>query len=289
MAKFITKDSKPGRGISKDEPEKRRFFLFFELFGSKIGKLMQLNLIYTLALVPLLVGLYFSFDFNREIKTLADLGRMQAFSFAPDYLALIILAVSAFITGPATAGFVYVLRNLQRREHAWILSDFWAQFKKNYKQGLLMSVIDLVGYIALYVAFGFYMFVMPVDMPQAGTLMPNLAAGMIVAITVVFTWAHYYIYTMMVTFELKFTKLFKNAVIFALGKVPLNLLITLIIGALFVGCLYLFVLSPSLLAIVMGLVGLSLIGFIIVFSTYPTIDTLMLKRVKEDSGRVLKY
>jgi len=289
MARFITKESKPGKGVSKNEPEKRRFFVFFEILFAKFGKLMQLNLIYTIALTPLIAGLYFSFDFNRDIQSFADLGKMQAFSLHPDYISLIILAVSLFITGPATAGFVYVLRNIQRREHAWVLSDFWTQFKKNYVQGLIMSVVDLVGYIALYVAFGFYMFVMPVDMPEMGTLMPNLAAGVIVAITVIFTWAHYYIYTMMVTFELKFSKLFKNAVIFATGKLPLNLFITAILAAILVGALYLFVFSPTLLAIIAGLIGLSLIGLIVVFSTYPTIDTLMLKRVKEETGRVLKY
>ena len=289
MARFITKESKPGKGVSKNEPEKRRFFVFFEILFAKIGKLMQLNLIYTLALTPLIMGLYFSFDFNRDIQSFADLGKMQAFSFHPDYISLIILAVSLFITGPATAGFVYVLRNIQRREHAWVLSDFWAQFKKNYVHGLIMSVIDMAGYIALYVAFGFYMFVMPVDMPQMGSLMPNLAAGVIVAISVIFTWAHYYIYTMMVTFELKFSKLFKNAVIFATGKLPLNLLITAILAAIAIGALYLFVFSPTLLAVIAGLIGLSLVGLIVVFSTYPTIDTLMLKRVKEETGRVLKY
>ena len=289
MAKIITKDTKPGKGISKNEPEKRRFFLFFELLFAKIGKLMQLNLIYTLAITPLLTGLIFSFDFNRDIKSLADFAKMQAFSFVPDYISLAILLVSVFITGPATAGFVFVLRNLQRREHAWIFSDFWAQFKKNYWQGVAVGAIDLIAYIALYIAFGFYMFVMPTEMPELGTFMPNVAGGIIILIALVFTWAHYYIYTMMVTFELKLKALFKNAVIFALGKMPLNIFITVIIVMLSVGILYIYALSPAILAIVMGVIGLSLIGFIIVFSSYPTIDKLMLKRVSEKKERVFKY
>ena len=111
----------------------------------------------------------------------------------------------------------------------------------------------------------------------------------IIAVTVIFTWAHFYIYTMMVTFELKFSKLFKNAVIFAIGKLPLNIFITIIVGAVLAGCLYLFVLSPMVLAIIAGLILFSLIGLIVVFSTYPTIDKLMLKRVPENKERVLKY
>jgi len=37
------------------------------------------------------------------------------------------------------------------------------------------------------------------------------------------------------------------------------------------------------------LILFSLIGLIVVFSTYPTIDKLMLKRVSENKERVLKY
>ncbi len=289
MAKIITKETKPGKGISKNEPEKRRFFLFFELFFSKIGKLMRLNIIYTLAITPLLTGLLFSFEFNRDITSIADFTKMQAFVFSPDYISIFILVVSVFITGPATAGFVFVLRNLQRREHAWVLSDFWEQFKKNYWQGVAIGCTDMIAYIALYIAFGFYMFVMPTEMAQMGTFIPSIASGIIVAITAVFTWAHFYIYTMMVTFELKLKDLFKNAFIFALGKMPLNLFITAIIALLAAGAMYLFALSTAILAIIMGLIGLSLIGFIIVFSSYPTIDKLMLKKAQEQNKRVLKY
>ena len=289
MAKIITKETKPGKGISKNEPEKRRFFLFFELFFAKIGKLMQLNLIYTIAITPLLAGLFFSFDFNRNITSIQDFTKMQMFTFAPDYISLFLLITSVFITGPATAGFVFVLRNIQRREHAWIFSDFWAQFKKNYRQGVVVGLIDLIVYLALYIAFGFYTFVMPIEMAQMGTFIPSIASGIIVAITAVFTWAHFYIYTMMVTFELKTKDLFKNAFIFALGKMPLNLFITAILAVIFVACVYLFAFSTALLAIVLGLFGISLIGFIIVFSSYPTIDKLMLKKAQEQNKRVLKY
>jgi len=289
MAKFITNETKPGKGISKDEPQKRRFFLFFELFFSKIGKLMSLNFLYSLFLTPLLTGVFLSFDFNSNITSVADFAKMQVFTFAPDYIALALLVVSVFVTGPATAGFVFVLRNLQRREHAWIFSDFWAQFKKNYWQGVLVGCIDTIAYIALYIAFGFYMFVMPVDMPELGTFMPNVASGIIILVTMIFTWTHYYIYTMMVTFELKIKDLFKNAFLFALGKMPLNLFITAIIALIIVGFVYLYALSVVAVAIVVTLIAFSLIGFIVVFSSYPTIDKLMLKRVEEKSKRILKY
>ncbi|MBR5507204.1 MAG: DUF624 domain-containing protein [Clostridia bacterium] len=284
MAKFITKESRPGPGISKDAPEKRRFFLFFEVLGAKFGKLIQLNFIYILTLIPLLFGLYFSVSINT-----ANIGSEPLFRITPDYISIIVLIASVFLTGPATAGFVYVLRNMQRREHAWVWSDFWAQYKRNFKQGSAMAAIDLIGYTLLYVAFSFYMFIMPQDMPQIGNMMPYLASGVVGLIAIVFTWAHFYIYTMMVTFELKLSKILKNSFIFTLGKVPLNIFITLIIGALLWGYLYILLYIPFLAALIFGTILVSLIGLIIVFSTYSVIDKIMLKRATEEKKRVLKY
>ena len=39
---------KPGKGVKKEEPEKKRFFQFFDLFFRKITRLIQLNLLYLL-------------------------------------------------------------------------------------------------------------------------------------------------------------------------------------------------------------------------------------------------
>ena len=45
--------SKPGPGVDKDGPKKKRFFLFFELFGRKFWKLIELNLLYVLCCIPI--------------------------------------------------------------------------------------------------------------------------------------------------------------------------------------------------------------------------------------------
>lgn len=45
---------KPGKGVKKDEPEKKRFFQFFDLFFRKITRLIQLNLLYLLFCIPII-------------------------------------------------------------------------------------------------------------------------------------------------------------------------------------------------------------------------------------------
>lgn len=284
MAKIITKDSKPGKGISKDAPEKRRFFLFFEIFFDKFFKLIQLNFVYFICLIPLFLGIYYSMGTDLTFATLSDALKYPPFYFRPDFPnvpALILLAVSVFLTGPATAGFTYVIRNMQRREHTWVISDFFRYMGKNFKQGIIMSIMDLIIYVLLYVAIVFYMFIMPVDTPEAGTLMPALGAIFAVALTLIYTWAHYYIYTMMVTFKLDFSKLFKNAVIFAIAKLPLNLLITAFVTLVGFVLLWTISLTPIITGILVPVIVLSLVGFIIIFSTYPTIDKVMLQKVNK--------
>lgn len=45
--------SKPGKGVSKEEPVKPRFMLFWELFFRKFWKLIQLNLLYIAFCLPI--------------------------------------------------------------------------------------------------------------------------------------------------------------------------------------------------------------------------------------------
>lgn len=281
MAKYITKDSKPGKGISKDAPEKRRFFLFFEIFFEKFLKLVGLNFIYFVTLLPLILGVYYSVIVNSLIESYADILKYPPIVFTPSVKGTLLLALSVFITGPATAGFTYVIRNMQRREHTWVMSDFFEHFKKNFKQGVIMSILDIVCYMVLYVALMFYLYIMPVDAPEMGSVIPVMGAVFVVAVTIVFTWAHFYIYTMMVTFKLDFNKLFKNALIFAIAKLPLNILITAFIGATIAFLMWSMTFTGIIAGVLIPVILLSFIGFIIIFSTYPTIDKVMIQKVNK--------
>ncbi|MDR3552371.1 MAG: YesL family protein [Clostridia bacterium] len=45
--------SKPGPGVSKDAPQKHRFFLFFEIFFRKFWNLVSINLLYFVFCIPI--------------------------------------------------------------------------------------------------------------------------------------------------------------------------------------------------------------------------------------------
>ena len=268
---------KEGPGVSKDAPQKTRFFLFFELFGRKFSKLIWLNLLYLICLVPLIFGICFSVTINPNILSNgvingAALATEPLFQFSGDLIALGVLIISLFIAGPATAGFTYVIRNFQREEHAWVFSDFKDTFKDNFKQATLLAFIDLFIYFTLYIAFVFYRYSMPVIQPSMASVTPFFTAA-IVVITVIYTWMHFYMHVMMITFKLKLSQIFRNAILFAIGKLPVNLLVSVICIATVLASLY----YPLLGIICAILITLSFIGYVVVFSTYPTIDSYMIE------------
>lgn len=271
---------KEGPGVSKNEPEKHRFFLFFELFGRKFSKLIQLNLMLFVCLIPLLLGLYLSLSFNPSI--IADgvvntqaLRTQPLIVFSGDIIGLAIYIIGLFIAGPAIAGFTYIIRNFQRQEHAWIFSDFKDNFKSNFKQATTLAFIDTAVYFLLYVAFVFYTYQMPVTNPEMAQLAPLLTA-VIAVITVIYTWMHYYLHVMMVTFDLKLKDMFRNALLFAIGKLPINLFITVVCGAIIFVSIYYNIIIGALAAL---LITLSLIGYIVIFTVYPTIDSYLIQPV----------
>lgn len=49
---------KPGKGVEKDAPEKNAFFRFFELYGRKFWRFIQVNFIYLIILLPMLMTVY---------------------------------------------------------------------------------------------------------------------------------------------------------------------------------------------------------------------------------------
>ncbi len=267
---------KEGPGVPKNAKEKHRFFLFFELFGRKLSRLIQLNMLYVVMLIPFIFGLFSSLMVNPNIyngETLNPriLATQPLIQFSGNVIGMIVFVLSLFLAGPATAGFTYVIRNFQREEHTWVMSDFFEHFRKNFKQATVMAFIDAIVYFLLYVACVFYAYIIGDVNPAMAQISPFLLAAVCV-IAIVYTWMHFYIHTMMVTFKLSLKDILRNALLFAIGKLPVNLLITVICGSIVLASVYYLFIG----AIIAAFITVSLIGFIIVFSVYPSIDNYLI-------------
>ncbi len=274
MGLFTPNYNKPGPGVYKDAPEKHRIWQFFEIFGNQLSKLSLANIIYFIAMLPLVGGLLLCFKLDFSAPSIIVLKNANQI----DLIGFILIIASIFISFPATLGFTFILRNIQRREHAWIWHDFIRHTKANYVKGVLNGIIVLVTYYLLFNAFGMYRsFIFDIG------ILNTVLSSFIVVITMLFTWMQFYVNTMIVTFDLKLKDIYKNALIFALGKLPLNILISI------VNIIVLMIILMIPIMVITGLLWFlilySLFGIITVFMVYPTIDKYMIK-TSEDTKEV---
>ncbi len=308
MGLFSPSFLKPGKGIDKDAPQKRSFFRFFDIFFRKFWHLVRLNLLYALTMLPtfiivfLLAGIIsdtmFSMgDIQGLLQNMAQQGAEylndpQTFEYELSHLIvtfdLFFRFVIAFVftifwgMGPASAGFTYVLRNFAKEEHAWIWSDFKDATKNNFKQSLIVYLIDIVAFVIFYIAFMVY-----------GQMSGFLGAlrYVIMMILFIYTLMHLYIYPIMVTFDLKLKEIYRNALLFAIGKLPSNMLVFLILAAIHFGAVFLCVLYGGgyaiplfgVLVILELFILLSFSGLLVNFNSYPKLKKYMIDQIsKED-------
>ncbi|MDF2686801.1 MAG: hypothetical protein K0S55_1984, partial [Clostridia bacterium] len=131
-----------------------------------------------------------------------------------------------FTIGPATAGLNYVLRNYSQGKPVYMLTDFMDKSKENFKQGFLVSVINAI--------IGFILFISITswsgdDFPAPSWLRP-LALAFCFFILYILISANFYIFPMMVSFNLKLKQLIRNSVILGMYKLGRNLLMILFSG-----------------------------------------------------------
>jgi len=272
--------NRDGPGVPKDAPPKPRIKVFFEVYFRKFWNLVLLNMLYLVLNFPaLILGFFISGYFMQKFL-------LQNVNAGDELLVLqqnlhIIFAVAIFLTcmslvtiGPVQAGFTYVLRNYSREEHAFIWWDFKQAAKKNFKQSLIVSAIDLVLTMLLAIDINYYY------NPGEKGIVSNILSTTVLMIIFLYIMMHMYIYPMMVTFNLNIKQLYKNALMLSMAKFLPNLLIISVCGLIWFFALFLY----SFVFIVFFLFILfSLIGFITNFYVYPQLIKYVLDEPKPDN------
>ncbi len=268
MGLFTPGFLKEGKGVDKNAPEKNRFFLFFELFFGHLSKLISVNFVYFFTMLPLFLGIGFSFDFTK-----------WPFPFSGYIPAMILLAISVFTSFPMTAGFTFVIRNMQRREHAWIIRDMFKHAKLNYKKAAINGAVQIAMYMLFYIAFVTYRY-------NIGGTFGYMLSWLMIVFSLIFMWMQFYVNLMIVTFDLTLKQIYKNAFIFAMAKMPVNLLITILCAAIIILCLWYIAIPLNIILLLV--IYLSLFGFITIYGIYPSVDKIMITKNDEssDSGDV---
>lgn len=263
---------KPGPGVSKDEPEKHGLFLFFDIFFRKFWNLVKLNMLYFVSvflfyipLVLVIIPFFVKIGNNSTSNFLISctVNGMKVSMINP-FLYFYILPI--MLASPAMAGFTYILRSYVKQEHAFIWMDYKDTIKKNWKQSLLAGFINITVGMLLVETIPFYF--------QAASgnkifLFP-LAISLLLSIT--FLFMQYYIYMMIITFDLKLSQIYKNAAIFAVVGLGRNLLLTIVIALI---VFFVFVM-PVLGVLLTFLILLSFLGLMISFASWSLLKKMMI-------------
>lgn len=261
---------KPGKGVSKNEPKKKGFFLFFDVIIHKFSKFMGANTMLTLTsliwvfILYIFGGILFTgtgiadniANILTETSSDMDFQTIYSYSLATLQFMFATAVFSLWGSGPSSAAYAYINRSFTRGEHAWIMSDGVDKFKENFKKGAVVVIVDAVilvlGTNAVYFYGSLY--------GSTGSTLWMLLSYITVLVLAIYTMMHPYMYQIMVTFECSIGSMYKNALLITLAKLPGNFFILLAETAVIV--LLFLVIHP-----VVAMLAIMIIGLI--FTRYP--------------------
>ena len=198
---------------------------------------------------------------------------LPTFSPAVIWVMLGLGALLAIIWGWINVGATYCTRNMLRGDPVFMTSDFFYAIKRNLWSGLLLGLIDF-GILAILI-FDFAYF-----SKIGGTFMIDFFYYAICALCIIYFFMRFYIYLMLVTFDIKIKKIFKNALIFSVLGVGRNLMSVLGIAVLIALNLALIallwplgVVAPLILPMIYLLPSINLL---ISYGAYPVIEKYMI-------------
>lgn len=297
--------NRDGKGVDPGEDRTPNLKFFFKQFGRKFTKIISLNILMIFQIIPLLFVAYLyifampktpsmfypeyaaMFGTQEVASTLAGMLDLEIISYQfplPAYdnliywiIIAVIVVVYVLTYGWQKVGSIYVTRGLVRGDSVFIFSDFFYAIKKNLLQGFILGVIDclIMGVLAYNLIFFWT--------AEANGL-TNFVYVMTIALIILYTIFRFYTYLMIVTFNIKLSKVFKNALIFTVLGIKRNVLA--LIGLVIVTAI---AIIPMIMLVQVGL-GIALVlpliyylgvcAFIYTYAAYPVIQKYMIDPVE---------
>lgn len=196
------------------------------------------------------------------------------------------LACLTFLTfGLVNCGCAHLLRSAVRQEPVFLFQDFFGAMKKNWKQGLILGILDLLFlFLILYDIWVFYLNY------QASYFM-SIGFFLSLGIFVLYLFARMYFYMLTITFDLSLYKIIKNSFIFAflgfkrnvVALVGQALLVVLTISLIMTGMLM--ALGAILPFVILFGIGL----FMGYYAAYKVIKKYMIDPYYDENGNPLVY
>ncbi len=212
-----------------------RWALGWDLFKNNLGKIVKINLLVLLFIFPIFVVLYFRSVLLSGQAMLAPFSQniaigYPAFPFltgegerillntnAISFAVIIILALYCSV---GISGGLYVMRNLVWTEGVFVSSDFWTGVKKNYGIVLASTLTYLI--LLSITILSINLSNLQIALSPSSVVIFTITKILSYIFIFFFTSVYLFMLTLSVTYELKFIKLIKNAIILTVGLLPIN-------------------------------------------------------------------
>ena len=265
-----------GSGISKNAPEKKPFFRFWEIFGRKFWNLINVNLLMMASFLPLVLGAVSVLYFGETHTELAVI------------LAMVCGLIFIIFFGPIMAGSTQILRNFSREKPCFLLDTFFKTMKSNFKQSMLLGWIDIL--VSVSVASGMYIYpkmIRAINESGEGSTMTIYALFIaMLSISIVVLLMSFYGYLMIVSTNLKMKDILKNSLalsFIALKKNMITLVLSAVIVVAFAILTYCF---PQVMVVLLLFTPIAFVGFLIVFNCYPVIQKYVINPYYAQKGEI---
>lgn len=207
--------------FTPDQLPANRFELFLEMMRIRFSSLMAVNLFSVLIALPALAWSIISYSaLVYTTEQMIASGSTAASILDPTVLLYLLGMIPCLmIYSVFNTGVVYILRNWARDQHTFTVSDYKDALKANWKQALLLGLINGLTLPIVYIAYCYY-----------GTMAVSGGAffyvpQMLVLIILAIWWMANMLFTpMMVTYDMSFKTLVRNSLIMTVGRLPWSLL-----------------------------------------------------------------
>ena len=240
------KDPFAGKGFAKGtENIPRNFQNFFKFSWRHLSQILSVNILFLIANFPMIfLLLAFTGLLSESISAPASsilpilMGQIQEAADPVSAALFGIHGVQGTLTvattatkvmyalgaltiitwGPANVGTTYILRNLVKGDPIFFRQDFFYAIKRNLRQSFVMGILDLLFLGVSVYSTLFHLFNMSLGFVSSMMFYASLF------ITVVYLIMRFYIYIVLITFDLSIFKIIKNAFIFVSLGLKRNIL-----------------------------------------------------------------
>ncbi len=189
-------------------------------------------------------------------------------------LIYVLFCIPIVTIGPATAAMTALMRNIYLERPQFLFHDFKKEFKKNFKQSVVVGVIDILA--AAITTFSIILFLGMEELTTIDSVMFTAS----IAAALLFLIMNFYIYPQIVALDLKLTDILRNALVLSLLNIGKELIaLVFVLGYAFLAFNY-----PVFVLPLAPLIPLAWLAFLSVFCCYPAIQKHIIEPYYRQTG-----